>query len=119
MIAYFITNDTILNVNNKHIDFKHNINKIIEAGDLLIVHIFDSIEKKGILKMSEQPLNGVYAVDAYGDLQWNVKDIVGKDEMYTGISKDSNGNLIVVTFMGIAKVIDVNSKQTIGKWVTK
>ena len=119
MIAYSITNDTILAVNNKKIDFKHNINKVLEVGDLLIIHTFDSIEKKGHIKMSEQPLNGVYAVDAKGAVKWNIKEIIEPDLMYTGISVNDDGNLVANTFMGIAQIIDVEARKSIGHFVTK
>ncbi len=119
MIAYNINDDSILIVNNKQTDFKHNINKVIEIGGLLIVHIFDSFEKKGYIKMPEQPVNSVFAVNINGDIEWNIKDIIHNDDMYTGITVDENGNLIVNTFAGIAKIIDINTKKIIGKVVTK
>ena len=119
MITYTIINDTILAVNFKRQDFSHNINKVLEIAGLLIIHIFDSIEKKGSIKMSEQLVNGVYAVNAKGDIEWNIKDIVHIDDMYTGISIDEKGNLQVNTFAGIARIVDVKARQVIGKRVTK
>lgn len=119
MIIYTISNDTALIVNNKQNDFMHNINRVVEISGLLIVHIFDSIEKKGSIKMSEQPVNGIYAINASGDIEWNIKDIIHNDDMYTGILADENGNLVVNTFSGIAKIIDVKTKKIIGKRVTK
>lgn len=119
MITYSIANDTVLIVNSKKIDFKHNISNIVEVGGLLIVHTFDSIEKKGSIKMSEQPLNGVFAVDSNGELQWNIKDIIPNDEMYTNISMDDNGDLVLNTFMGIAQIVDITAKKVVGKSITK
>ena len=69
--------------------------------------------------MPEQPYNGIYAVDDNGELQWNIKEIIPKDEMYTGISVNNSGCLVAYTFMGIAQIIDVKTKQVVGKIVTK
>ena len=91
----------------------------VEIEGLLIVHTFDSIEKKGNIKMFEQPVNGVYAINASGIIEWNIKDIIHNEDMYTGILTDEKGNLVVNTFSGIAKIIDVKTKRIIGKLVTK
>ena len=119
MTKYMISNNTVLIVNNKQLDFRHNINRVVEIGGLLIVHTFDSFEKKGSIKMSEQPINGIYAVNAKGDIEWNIKDIIHDDDMYTGVSVDEDSNLVVKTFAGIAQIIDVIAKIVIGKVVTK
>ena len=119
MIAYSIANDTILVIDNKEIDFGFNINKVLEIGDVLVVHKHDTYEKKEYIRSSEQPLNGVSAYSANGDLLWKIKDILTEDELYTGISVDDDGNLVVHTFTGVARIIDVKAKKSIGHFVTK
>ena len=120
MIKHRIINDTVLEINNnKEIDFNHNINEIIENNGVLILHIFDSMEKKGHVNMAEQPINNVYAVSDKGDIVWNIRDIIQEDYCYTGISIDDKGNLIAYTFIGIAQIVDVTNKKLIGRTVTK
>lgn len=119
MSEYSIIYDTILSLNNRQIDFKHNINKVLKVKGILIIHLFDSIDKKGSINMAQQPINSVYAISSDGDILWNIKDIFQEDNMYTNISIDANDNLVVNTFMGIAQVINVTTKQVIGNVITK
>lgn len=115
----FSISDSILTVNGLKNDFRHNISNVIEVDGILIVHLFDSIEKKGSINIKDQPLNNIYAVDQNGKIIWNIKDIIPNDDLYTGINIDSNGSLIANTFMGIAKIIDIRNKNVIGTKVTK
>lgn len=119
LIIYSISNDTVLNIGNKIIDFKQNIKKIIEIRGILIVHIFDDIDKKGYIEMPKQPINGVYAIDSNGDIQWNIKEIFKSDNMYTNIQKDEDGGLKVSTFDGIEYKIDIVNQKIISSSFTK
>ena len=115
----FAISDTIITVNNKKNDFKHNINNAFECKGLIIVHIFDSYEKKGYIDTSEQPINNVYAIDTLGNISWNIRDILKRDELVTGIKKDADENVVISTFHGVAYIIDANIKQVVGHIVTK
>jgi hypothetical protein len=119
MVKYSIKDDTALQINGKQINFKHNILKVLVIKNLLIVHLFDSYEKRGVVDMAKQPLNNIYAISDKGDIIWNIRDFVQEDYCYTGISVDDNGNLIANTFIGIAQIIDVKNKKLVGRKVTK
>jgi hypothetical protein len=114
-----MSSNTALCIEGKLIDFKHNINKILEFNDLLVVHVFDSIDKKGFINMSDQPLNSIFAINARGEFEWNIKDIIFDDDMYTSISIDKNENLIARNFNGIAYRINVITKTVIDSFVSK
>lgn len=110
---------TKLNVNGIMYDFKHNINGIIKIKKLILVHIFDSIDKRGSIDISRQPVNNIYGVNEQGRIEWNIKEIVKNDEMYTEMKIDSDGHLVLNTFLGIAFIIDVNKKEIVNKYLIK
>ncbi|NPV43878.1 MAG: hypothetical protein HPY70_07885 [Firmicutes bacterium] len=131
MVKYSIKDDTVLQINGKQINLKHNILKVLVIKNLLIVHLFDSYEKRGVVDMAKQPLNNIYAVSDKGDIVWNIKEffrpnnpytgvkVLEHDNCFTGISINNEGNLVVNTFMGIAYILDVEKKVIIGHFVTK
>lgn len=115
----FSIKDTVIIINNKKIDFKKNINNVLESKGIIIVHIYDSYEKNGYINTAEQPINNVYALDNAGNIKWNVKDVFNRDELVTGISKNEDGNIIINTFHGVAYTVDVINQAIIGKAITK
>jgi len=107
MINYKIENNILL-INNKKVYFSHDIKTVIELEGLLIVEI----RNKSSNKVSEQPLNNVYAVNQAGDIEWNIKDIIGddRDRLIVGIRREGD-NLFVVDFTGIRRTIDVLTRK--------
>ncbi|MCG8484586.1 MAG: hypothetical protein MJA31_14840 [Clostridia bacterium] len=49
-----------------------------------------------------------------GNIVWNLKDIVGKDGLYTAIRVNKSNNLVAAEFIGMNYIIDVKTKQIIG-----
>jgi hypothetical protein len=128
MIDYKIKHDNILCVGDKGIDFKHNILHIIELDKLLVILLLDSYEKKGYLNAAEQPLNNVYAINKYGDIVWNIKDLLvedtrypnmDKEGLYTRIEKLDDGTLRVTEFSGSQPIIDVGNRKVLKYSFTK
>lgn len=105
MINFKVDNNNLL-VNNKKLCFKHDVKSVIELKGLLIVEITNNSSNK----VSEQPLNNVYAVNKEGDIEWNIKDIFGGGRLYVGIRCEGD-NLFVVDFYGVNHKIDVLKKK--------
>lgn len=109
MINYSVSGK-ILTVNGNQVGFQHEFKNTVEVDGLIIVMIWN-VSTGDIQK---QPFNNVYAVDANGNIVWNLKDIVGKDGLYTIIKIDESNNLVAVEFIGMNYIVDVNNKKIVG-----
>jgi len=97
--AFFLINGKeIYNDEKLILTVKHHINKFLVIEDLIVI-LFDEnfIENENIFG---------YGVD--GILKWQVKKIpyIHKDNHYTSIYIDNNGDLIGYNFSGIEVTID-------------
>lgn len=104
-----------LMINNQKIEFTHNISKVIEINGVLIVLLLDSLLEKQSIKINEQPLNNIYAVNFDGGNLWNIKDVVSEDNLYTDIDVNRSNFLVVTDFYGIRKTIDTQKKLVTGQ----
>lgn len=109
MINYSSSGKT-LTVNGNEVNFLHVIKNTLEVDGLIIVMIWNV----SIGDIQKQPFNNVYAVDGNGNIVWNLKDIVGKDGLYTIIRLDEANKLVAVEFIGMNYIIDVTNKQIVG-----
>jgi hypothetical protein len=129
MIEYNIKDSTILEVGGRELDFIFNIDKVIEINNTLIVLLGGSFKNKQIVKMSEQPNNGIYAVSSNGEILWNIEVFFRPgnsygyrgfpDDNFSAIFKDDDGNLVVYKFIGIEYTLDIEKKQIISQLFTK
>jgi len=109
MINYSFSGN-VLTINGKQINFQEGIKNVVEVDSLVIVRIWNSSTGD----IQKQPFNNVYAVDDNGNIVWNLKDIIGKDGLYTMIRLDETNMLIAVEFIGMNYIIDVKNKQVVG-----
>lgn len=129
MIEYNIKDSTILEVGGRELDFTFNINEALEINDTLIILLGDSFKNKQVVKMSEQPNNGIYAVSSNGEILWNIEVFFRPgnsygyrgfpDDNFSGMFKDDNGNLVVYKTIGIEYTLDIEKKQIISQLFTK
>lgn len=89
--------------------FEHEIDKLLEFNDLLVIMLKNYKSNKNI----DQPLNNVYAVNENGETLWNIKDIIGKDSKYDLMRLDEHNNLFLNDFLGIRYTIDIQNKKVI------
>lgn len=125
MIKYKIINNTILEVNSKQIDFKHEIKKVIEINNTLIVRLYIKKEKENV------PSNNIYAISDKGEILWNIREIFRPNNPYKGVKvidsnhyfanceKNDDNNLVVHTFIGISFVVDIEKKEIISHFISK
>lgn len=109
MMNYNVSRNS-LTVNGYRVDFNYEIKSFLDVDNLIIIMIWDV----SIGDIQKQPLNNVYAVDKNGNIVWNLKDIVGKDGLYTAIRVNKSNNLVAAEFIGMNYIIDVKTKQIIG-----
>lgn len=109
MIGYITGN--ILSIYGNEVRFQHDVRQLVIIDDIVIV----LIEDPSTGDVRKQPLNNVYAVDKNGKIIWNIKDIVGKDALYSLINVDESKQLIAADFMGIRYFIDVDKMQVVDK----
>lgn len=129
MIKYRKTAKTCLKVSGKVLDFEYDVEKILEADNMLVVLLGSSDKYLKCGKEDTHPFNGVYAVSDEGEVLWNIEIFFRPGRPYIGtkieidykfidISFDS-GNLIAYTNTGKAFVLDINSMQIIGHFTSK
>ena len=109
MIEYSVLGK-ILTVNGKQVYFQNEIKNAIEFDEIVIVMTWN-LSTGDIQKQS---LNNVDAVDGNGKILWNLKDIIGKDGLYTIIRKDEASNLVAVEFIGMNYIVDVKNRKIVG-----
>jgi len=63
--------------------------------------------------------NNIYAVDYNGNIVWNIKEIVGKDECWVAAILNIDNELITSSFSGGRYVIDPKLKKVITFKYTK
>lgn len=109
MVNFIVCGKSLI-INDNKVDFQFDIKTTMEIKGLIIVMIWNmstgDIEK--------QPFNNVYAVNGSGNIIWNIKEIIGKDGIYTLIRQDEFNNLVAVEFIGMNFIIDVNNKKIVG-----
>lgn len=108
MINYNFSGKT-LSVNGNHISFAYDIKNAINVDDNVIIMLWNLSTGD----IQQQPFNNVYVVDGSGKILWNLKDIVGKDGLYTIISINESNKLVAVEFIGTRYIIDVRNRKVI------
>lgn len=125
MIRYRMIDSNILNINGKELIFDNNINNVIEYNNILIVHVFNNNSST----MLEQPVNNIYGVSNTGKIIWNIQEFFNNsnNEMYNlfhdiscvSMYMNQEGELIIVTYDGLAYVLDIENMQIVRRLTTK
>ena len=106
---------------NKEIKFEATIKKIIEAKNIIIVHLLNG---NGLNFNIKQPEDNVYAVDIDGNIIWNIKDILSKNgdksNVYIiSISLNEKNNLLLNDHMGWHYEVDISKGEVINEYVSE
>ena len=100
MINYSVE-ESILLLGNSRIDFKFKIDKVVEKDGVLFILLF-----RHDVDVSQIPLNNLFAIDALGEIVWNVKDTVKSDGLYVLVRINDLNELIIREFYGENFVIE-------------
>ncbi len=130
MIEYIKTGETGLKVAGKVLDFEYDVEKVLEADDMLIILLGNSDKYVEYGKGPGRPFNGVYAVSENGEILWNIEVFFRPGRLYndtrieidykfTDILIDDDGNLVAYTNTGKAFVLNINQKQIIGYFISR
>lgn len=106
---------------NKEIKFEATIKKIIEAKNIIIVHLLNG---NGLNFNIKQPEDNVYAVDIDGNIIWNIGDLLRKighmkKKCVISIGLNYKNNLIVNDHGGGHYEIDISKGEAIGESVSE
>lgn len=110
-------NGTELHMNGSKYEFHHNISTIKQIQEFIIVLLFDSYNKS--IDISKQPLNNIYVLNNQGEIVWNIRDVIGKEELFVAIGIDEAGHLEATSFYGIKYVLDVKKRNVIERKTVK
>lgn len=144
MFDYWVTDDSILEVNGKQLNFKYKIKKVVKVSNTLIVLLDAEIKHWHEVGMFILP-NNIYGVSYQGEVLWNVEVFFRPDDkhngyhnvfsnkfvemnpyntynylyrrsltIFTDIKRLADGNLAVYADVGMAYILDIEKKEVIG-----
>jgi uncharacterized secreted protein with C-terminal beta-propeller domain len=104
-----------IEINGNVVNFQDSIKRVTFVDDLIVVLLDNPLSGK----VSDQPMNNIYAMDQNGDIVWEIKEIIKEDRLYTIIRLNDQNQLVAADFIGIKFTIDVKSKTILSKYGSK
>ena len=145
MSEYCIKNDSILAINDRQLDFKYKIKKVVNIDNTLIVLLDAEVRHWYDEGMFNLP-NGIYGVSYQAEVLWNIEFFFRPNNKYsnsnmlsnkviemnpyntynylyrrslttfTDIKKLADGSLAAYTDVGNAYVLDIAKKEIVGSF---
>lgn len=114
---YIVTENTII-LNNKEINFKYQIESVVEINEKYIVLLINRPYSKAQLK------NNVYALDKNGRILWQMQDPLSvfpfkEPGICIEIGVDKQNRLYAITHVGIIYYLNLDNGKIIERSFSK